>query len=99
MVIIVKVLIPPTSATEVGKRFPEMPTIPDFITRRGPYVSSKTKDGIVIISIFEFDNSRAAEAMNSVGNYYAFSLDIPGYTYSIEMFFEVQEALKMIGLE
>ena len=99
MVIITMVSFPLTSATEVGKRFSEMPTIPDFITKRGPYISSKKEDGVVVISIFEFDNSRTAEAMNSVSNYYVSSRDIPGYSYSIEIFFEIQEALKMIGLE
>jgi len=98
MVIIGMGSFPANSSTEAGKRFPELPSLPDFITRRGPYVSSVIGQGIQTISVYEFDNSRMAEAMISVGNYYAAMRDIPGFTYSVKVFNEVQEALKMIGL-
>ena len=98
MVIIGMSSFPPASASEAGKRFPELPSLAEFITRRGPYISSVKGEGIVGISVFEFDNSKMAEALTSVGNYYVAMRDIPGFTYSINAFFEVQEALNMLGL-
>ena len=98
MVIIGMASFPPNSATEAGKCFPKLPSLADFITRKGPYVSSVEGEGIQTISVYEFDNSKMAEAMISVGNYYAAMMDIPGYTYSVKVYNEVQEALNMIGL-
>ena len=98
MVIIGMASFQPNSATEAGKCFPTLPALADFITRKGPYVSSVEGEGIQTISVYEFDNSNMAEAMISVGNYYAAMMDIPGYTYSVKVYNEIQEALNMIGL-
>ena len=98
MVIIGMASFPPNSATEAGKLFPELPSLADFITRKGPYITGVKGEGIQTISVYEFDNSKMAEAMIDVGNYYAAMMDIPGYTYSVKVYNEVQEALNMIGL-
>ena len=76
----------------------ELPSLPDFITRRGPYISSGIGEGIQTISLYEFDNTRMAEALITAGNYYVAMRDIPGFNYSVTVFNEVQEALNMIGL-
>ena len=98
MVIIGMASFPPNSATEAGKRLPNLPALADFITRRGPYISGVKVEGIQTISLFELDNAKMAEAMISVGNYYAAMMDIPGFTYSVNVYNEIQEALNMIGL-
>jgi len=99
MVIIGMVSFPPSSSNEAGKCFPGLPSLAEFITRRGPYLSSVKGEGILGISVYEFDNSKMAEAMINVGEYYAAMMDVPGLTYSIQIFNEIQESLKMIGLE
>jgi hypothetical protein len=38
------------------------------------------------------------EANIFLGNYYAHFFGVPGYTYNIGTWYEVQEAFKMIGL-
>ena len=98
MVIIGMLSYPTENTKEVGKRFTEVPMLPSYLTRKGPFVSSELGTGIKTISIFEFHPSKMAEATEFIGNYYANFIGIPGFTYSIGTWFEIQEALKMIGL-
>lgn len=98
MVIIGIASFPTNSSTEAGNRFRELPALAGFITRRGPYILNINGEGFQSLSVYEFENSKMAEAMINLGNYYAAMSDIPGCTYSINTYFEIQEALSMIGL-
>ncbi len=89
---------PTESSKEMGNRFKDLPTLPQYITRKGPYVGSELGVGTKTISIFEFDPSKMAEATEFIANYYAHFIGVPGFTYSIHPWFEVMEAFKMIGL-
>mgnify|MGYP001547118381 FL=1 len=99
MVIITKSSYPPESAQEMAKKFLEAPQIPTYLSRKGPYVSSNLSDGITIAAYYELDNSKLAEGMNFIGNYYAMFFGVPGFKYEITPHFEIMEALKMIGME
>jgi hypothetical protein len=96
MVIIGMISFPTESSNEMGKRFME---IPPFLNRKGPYFKSELGEGIKAISIFEFDPSKMAEAIEFVNNYYANYIGVPGYTYTIGTWLEAIEALKLVGLE
>ncbi len=98
MVIIARMSYPPESANEMAKRFLEAPEIPDFLIRNGPYVSSNLTDGITITTLYELDNSKIAEGMNFIGNYYAMFFGVPGFKYEIKPHFDVMEGLKMLGM-
>ena len=98
MVIISNVSYPTESTQAVAKRFVELPQVPDFMPRRGPYVSATVSDGISIISLFELDNANLAAGLEFLGNYYANFFGIPGFKYEFKPFFHVGEALKMIGM-
>ncbi len=98
MVIIGRMYYPPESSQEMAKRFLEAPQIPDFLNRKGPYVSSNLTGGISIVAFYELDNAKLAEGMDFVGNYYAMFFGVPGFKYEIKPHFEVTEALKMIGM-
>jgi len=98
MVIMGMTSYPTESSKELGKRFTELPTLPPYLTRKGPYVSSELGSGIKTISIYECDPSKMAEATEFIGNNYARFIGVPGFTYSIGTWFEIQEAFKMIGL-
>jgi hypothetical protein len=98
MVTIVIVSFPTESSKEMGKRFKDIPTLPPYITRKGPYVGSELGVGIKLISIWEYDPSKMAEAVEYIGNYYAHFFGVPGFTYTAGPWFEVKEAFKMIGL-
>ena len=98
MVIISQEAFPPKSANEMGKIFLKSPPFPAYITMKGPYVSFEVGVGIKIISIYEFDQTKMKEALEVVSNRYIDYLGVPGFTYSIEMWQEPVEALKLIGL-
>jgi hypothetical protein len=98
MVIIGSLSYPPESANEVVKRFVTEQPLPSYITAKGPYVSSELGCGIKSITIYEFDQSRASEAIQEMYTRYAKFIGVPGLTYSVNIWLEAMEALKMIGL-
>ena len=99
MIILSTVSFPPESAKEIGKRFMEVAALPDYITRRGPYILPVTGQGVQSMSIYEVDRpTRMAEAVEFLSNEQAKYFGIPGYTYSINIALEVEEALKSVGL-
>lgn len=98
MVIIGDISFPQESANDVGKRFLELPPVPDYMTLKGPYLKGKKMDGIQVLEIYELDNSKVAEGIELVTNRCVNYFGIPGYTYEINVYFEAVEALKMIGL-
>ncbi len=98
MAIITENMFPVGSAKDVGKTFLGLPPLPEYITIKGPYIHSDTKRGIRSILIYECDNDKLADALQVVGDRLANYFDVPGYTYSANVWNEAQEALKMIGL-
>jgi hypothetical protein len=98
MVIYSLVSYPQESAKPMVERFMAAPEIPDFITRLGPYVSANRADGIRVIAIFELDKSRLAEGLEFLGSYFAHFFGIPGYAYEYKPYFELEEALKTLGM-
>ena len=98
MVIITETIYPPGSAKDVGKCFVELPSLPDFITMKGAYIHSSAGQGIRGMVIYECDKSKLAEAIEIVGDRVTKYFEIPGYTYSMNVWLEAQEALKLVGL-
>ena len=98
MVIVAQMSYPPESANEMAKRFLEAPTIPEFLNRKGPYVGANLSDGIAIVTIYELDNSKLAEGMDFIANYYTMFFGVPGFKYQITPHFDVMEGLKMLGM-
>lgn len=96
MVIIGMISFPTESSIEMGKRFMELPP---YLNKKGPYFSTELGVGIKAISIFEFDPSKLAEASEFINNYYARYIGVPGYTYTVEVWLEAMEALKLVGLD
>ena len=98
MVIISMSSYPTESAVEVGKRFLELPALPDYITMKGPYLTASIQEGIKALTIYEFDESRYSAAYGFLGDRAARLFGISGYTYSMSHWMEAREALKLIGL-
>ena len=98
MVIIGNISFPQESANDVGKRFLELPPVPDFMTLKGPYIKGKKKNGIQALEIYELDKSKIAEGIEFVTNRCVKYFGISGYVYEIDVYLEATEALNMIGL-
>ena len=98
MVIISQASYPAESVEEIAKRFVELPPLPDYITMKGPYISSLKGEGVQTIAVYEFeDQSKLADALTFVGSRIVPYYGVPGFTYSVFPWLEVQEALKLIG--
>jgi hypothetical protein len=98
MVIISIASYPPESAKEMGKHFRELSPLPAYMTQKGPYVISEIGTGIKALTLFEFDQSKIAEANDYVGTRYAKYFGVPGFTFTYRLWLETMEALKMVGL-
>ncbi len=99
MIILTISSFPPESAREIGKRFMERGSLPDYIKMRGPYVLPRQAEGIQSMTLYEVDRpTRMAEAVELLANEQAKYFGTPGYTYSINVCLEAEEALKTIGL-
>jgi hypothetical protein len=98
MIIISLTSYPPESAVEMGKRFMDIPVLPDFIKMKGPYISSIIEEGIKGITLYEFDESKYGEAFKVLSDRTAKFFGVPGYTYSLTHWLEAQDALKLVGL-
>ena len=98
MVIVTNITYPTESTEDIAKRFLEAPQAPDFMTRRGPYINSTLKDGILALSIWELEKSKMAEGQEFLVNYMTNFFGVSGFKYEITTFLEVQEALKTIGM-
>ena len=98
MIIVSLTSYPPESAKDIGKRFLEMPALPDYIKMRGPYINSIFEEGIMGITIYEIDDSKYAEAFKALMERTTKFFGVPGFTYSISHWLEAKDALKLVGL-
>jgi len=98
MVMIGISMYPPGSAKEVGRRFAQLPPLPQYMTLKGPYFHSEVGLGIKSISLYEFDASKIQEAGEVIRSRIAKIMDVPGYTVAVDIWTEVKDALKMVGI-
>ena len=96
MIIIGSSSYPLQSQDQVIKRAMELPRLPDYITGKGNYGFPSQEGGIVGIQIYEFDGSKAEEAMWDIYNPYRNFYDIPGYKYELKVAFKAREAMQRI---
>jgi hypothetical protein len=99
MIILTTVEFPPQNAKEIGKRFLESTSLPDYLTRIGPYVLPLRGEGFQSLTIYQVDRpTRIAEAIEFLSNDMAKYFDVPGFTHSVSICLDGEEALKTVGL-
>ena len=97
MVIITEVLYPPESSMEMVKRFATRPALPDFLTAKGPYFSSEKGEGVRALTIYEFDQAKLSDAIQFAAKGMVTYYGVPGFTYSVKPWIDVQEGMKLIS--
>jgi hypothetical protein len=97
MVIITHVIYPSEGARAMAERFLDAPELPDYMTKKGPYVTSNL-EGILLTSLYEFENERLADGFKFLGDYMAIYFGVPGFSFEIIPYFEIKEGLSMIGM-
>ena len=98
MVIVTNITFPAESGKEVGECFLKVPELPEYMIRRGPYISSNNIDGVKSLSIYELDNAKLADGMLFISESLAGFFDVPGFAYEVMAYNEIEEGLKMVGL-
>ena len=98
MVMIGISMYPLGSSKEVGKRYAQLPPLPQYVTLKGPYFHSEVGLGIKSITLYEFDASKIQEVGEAIRSRVAKMIDVPGYTFSVDTWTEVKDALKMVGI-
>jgi hypothetical protein len=98
MIIVSSISYPPESANEIAKRFLETPAIPDYMTKKGPYTSSSIEESITTFSFYDVDRSNFADGYEFLGKFMATFFGINGFRYEIRPYFEIEEAMKMVGM-
>jgi len=88
---------PPESSKEIGKRVLELPPLPAYMAMKD-YVNNEVGVGIKVITIYEVDQSKIREALEVLNNRYVIFFGVPGFTYSIQVWLETMEALKLVGI-
>lgn len=98
MVIITNVTYPPESTKEIAKRYLKAPTLPDFLTKKGPYISSSMAGGMNSITFYELNDDRFAEGIKAIQDSMTIYFGVPGYKYDLKPYFELEEGLDILGL-
>lgn len=98
MVIISNVSYPPESTKEIAKRYLKAPVLPDFLIKKGPFVSADKNGGMNSITFYELENDRLAEGLKAIGESLAIYFGVPGYKYDLRPYFELEEGLDILGL-
>ena len=84
---------------DLTRHFMAFSTLPDYITQRGPYTNNAVDEAYrSIVFLFEFEDSRFAEACRSIFRQMEDFYLIPGFTFSTQVLTETKEAFRSIGL-
>ncbi len=98
MIIISNVTYPPESTREIANRYLTAPALPDYITKKGPYISASNTHGMHSITYYELENHRLADGLKAIGDSLAIYFGVSGYKYDIKPYFELEEGLSILGL-
>ncbi len=97
MVIISNVTYPPESTKEIAIRYLKAPVLPDYLTKRGPYVSASKTAGMNSITFYELDDIMLAQGLKAIAESLAIYFGVPGYKYNLKPYFELEEGLDILG--
>ena len=68
--------IPLKSIKEFAKKVIGLPPLPEYITKRGPYIH----DAVKIMVVYELDKAKIAEAREIISKHFEAFQGIPGFT-------------------
>ncbi len=98
MVLVCIISNPPESGEEMIKRSKQLPRLPEYIKTIGPYIDSTVAEGIKTLTIYEFEDSKFAEASKRINNLLQAFIGVPGFTFSLEVWMRAKDAYQAFGL-
>jgi hypothetical protein len=85
MVIKFTISIPLKSIRDYARQITALPPLPEYITKRGPYINNASEANNEIITIYEFDKSKFAEAYENISNHLDAFRGVPGFSFSAKL--------------
>jgi hypothetical protein len=96
MIMFGKMTFSAESAMIVAEAYGKLAPIPAFMKITGPYIRSGIEEGIATISIFEFDEAKADEAIDYLQKRYNSFAAIEGVHTELEEWLGVGAALQLL---
>ncbi len=96
--IIVESLYPGTSAEQIAKTWVEMKALPDSLTMVWAGAKGDVNLGIRGLVMYQCYKDKIDDSLAFIREDEARYLKIPGYSFSIDIWTEPEDALKMVGL-
>lgn len=96
--IIVKSSWPTDSSRRVGERWLEMSPSPEYMKLMWAGIHGVQGTGIEALVFWQVEDPQIAGAYEYLKQDVSRYFDVPGYTYSIDLWTDAQNALKMVGL-
>ena len=100
--IITKSIYPNERATEVAQKYLEairkFPPDENLGVNLVPAAIKASHEGIKVLMISEVKEGKLEDAFKRTVSMMAMFLSIPGYRYSTEIYYKVEEALALIGM-
>jgi hypothetical protein len=98
MVFILFTSCPLEYVEQSGKQMMELPRMPDYIKLKGHYSKVVKGEGAQSISILGFENSKMADVYEVISDNMGTFSNIPGFTYTIEVWDRTLDILKKAGI-
>jgi hypothetical protein len=92
---------PPNLADKVAKKYLEMlqkMPVPDYVRRLVPAASDVKEDGVNVINIDEIKKDKLGDAIEYASKFMLGFREIEGFSWSIETWATISEALSYIGM-
>jgi len=86
---------PPHKATEVGKTFPNLPKLPDFV--KTLFIFIVPSSDIKSYGLYEVPDDKAHEGYVAISKRITGYFGIEGYKFTLEPLLTVKEALALLG--
>ena len=98
MIIIGQASWPSESTQEMGRRFKRLSALPPYLIGRD-YIKAVEGVGVKVISVYHCEQGRLIEALDVCQKRYAEFFGVAGFSFAVDIWSEVQDALELIGLE
>ena len=87
--------IPLKSIRDYARQVTELPPLPEYITIRGPYIHDAVGVGNQTITLYEFEESKSAEAWKSIFKQLDAFHSVPGFSFAAEILSKDKRARKV----
>ena len=77
--------IPLKSIRDYASQIAEQPPLPEYITKRGPYIDDAAGASNQTVTIYEFDESRFPEGWKRIFEQLDVFHGVPGFTFSAQV--------------